>query len=235
MPPQVLRDVGIWISGEDFGGVSNAVGLDPTMDTPESTTFASAGWREYEGGLKVASFTLDGFFDADRDESQFASLGTEKSVLVVPSGQDAGDVAYVVPVAVSAHSVSGAIGELKAFTYAAEGDGALARGQVFDIREEVTADNVTARVNLGPILTGETLEMWVHCTRRAGRLQLELQSAVDGTTASATTRDVEAGINTTRLVKLSVAGPITDAWWQLRYDFSVGSPDFDFASAAAIG
>ena len=105
---------------------------------------------------------------------------------------------------------------------------------MFDIREGVTSDNVTTRVNLGPILTGETLEMWVHVTRRAGRVQLELESAVDGTSASATTRDVEAGINTTRLVKLSVVGPITDAWWQLRYDVAVGSQDFDFAAAAVI-
>ena len=121
-----------------------------------------------------------------------------------------------------------------AFTFAGEGDGEPVRGQVFDVRENETADNVTARVNLGPIAAGETLEVWAHITRRAGRLQLELESAVDGTTASATTRDVEAGINSTRLVKLTVDGPITDEWWQLRYDFNVGSPDFDFASAVAI-
>ena len=74
----------------------------------------------------------------------------------------------------------------------------------------------------------------MHITRRAGRVQIELESATTGTTTFITTRDVEAGINTTRLHKFSVLGPITDEWWQLKYDFNVGSPDFDFAAAGAI-
>ena len=154
--------------------------------------------------------------------------------MVVPAGMDAGDVAYVVPVAVSSHQLAASIGELLAFTYAAVGDGRLTRAQVFDIRENVTSDNVTPRVNLGPIATGETLDVWVHVTRRAGRVQISVESAANQTTGTATTRGGAAGINTTRLEKYSIAGPVTDEWWQLRYDFSVGSPDFDFASAAAI-
>ena len=154
--------------------------------------------------------------------------------MVAPDGQQAGDTAYVIPVVESGYAQSGEIGELLAYVFGGQGDGEVYRAQVFDVREGVTADNVTTRVNLGAVLTGETLEVWVHVTRRAGRVQLELESAVDATTASATTRDVEAGINTTRLVKFSVTGPITDAWWQLRYDVAVGSQDFDFASAAVI-
>ena len=154
--------------------------------------------------------------------------------MVVPAGMDAGDVAYIVPVAVSSHQLGASIGELLAFTYAAVGDGPLVRAQVFDIRENATSDNVTPRVNLGPIATGETLDVWVHVTRRAGRVQISVESATNQTTGTATTRGGAAGINTTRLEKYSIAGPVTDEWWQLRYDFSVGSPDFDFASAAAI-
>ena len=138
------------------------------------------------------------------------------------------------PVAVSAHETAGSIGELLAFSYAAEGDGKPSRAQVFDIQEDITTDTVTTRLNLGPILTGETMEVWAHVTRRAGRVQIEVESATTGTTTFLTTRDVEAGINTSRLVHLSVAGPITDEWWQLRYDVAVGSPDFDIASAVEI-
>ena len=145
-------------------------------------------------------------------------------------------MAFIVPITVSGHALSGSgWGALFAFAYAGEGDGPAVRAQVFDIRENETSDNVTARVNLGPIATGETLDVWVHVTRRGGRVQISLESAVDGTTSSATTRGGAAGINTTRLEKYSIAGPVTDEWWQLRYDFSVGSPDFDFAAAAAIG
>ena len=236
MAEQTLKDVGIWIEGVSYAGVSNSVSLDLSADTPESTVFKGEWRRRAEGGLKTTAFSLEGFFHTDGpDAEQFDSLADERSVMIVPAGQDAGDVAYVVPVAVSGHELGASIGELLAFTYAAEGDGRPFRAQVFDIREGVTSDNVTTRVNLGAILTGETLEMWVHVTRRAGRVQISVESAVDGTTASATTRGGAAGINTTRLEKYSIVGPVTDEWWQLRYDFSVGSPDFDFASAAAIG
>ena len=237
MAEQVLKDVGIWIDGVDYAGVSNSVGIDLTAAAPVSTRFKGGWVRRAAGGLKTAALSMEGFLDTDGPgAAQYASLGTEKSVMIVPAGQVAGDVAFIVPVAVSAHSpLGGGVGELAAWTYAAEGDGPASRAQVLDIREGVTADNVTARVNLGPIATGETLEVWVHVTRRAGRVQISVESATNQTTGTATTRGGAAGINTTRVEKYSIAGPVTDEWWQLRYDFSVGSPDFDFASAAAIG
>ena len=229
MPAQTLTDVGIWIAGLPYDFVSNSVTLELQAETQESTSFADK-YRSRVGGLKTSTLTLEGFFDS-RDIDQFESLGEHRSVLVVPAGQSPGDVAYIAPVAVSGHTLGASVGDLLGFTYAGEGDGPTERGQVFDIREGVTADNVTARVNLGPILTGETLEVYVHVTRRAGRVQISVESAVDATTASATTRGGGAGINTTRVSHFSIAGPVTDEWWQLRYDFSVGSPDFDFAAA----
>ena len=241
--PLTLTDVGIWIAGLPYDFVTNEVSLEATADAPEATTFGDAKAHGYRvraaGGLKSATFSLAGFVNTSypaQELARFDSLGTEKSVMVVPDGEDPGDVAYVIPVAVTAHSpLQGSIGDLAAFAYAAEGDGRVVRAQVFDVREGVTADNVTARVNLGPILAGETLDVWVHVTRRAGRVQISVESAPNQTTGTATTRGGAAGINTTRLEKYSIVGPVTDEWWQLRYDFSVGSPDFDFASAAAIG
>ena len=234
MPPLVLKDVGIWISGLSFAGVSNSVSLEVSADTPDATVFGEE-WMEYaEGGLKSSAFSLEGFYDS-LDAAQFESLGEERSAMAVPAGQSPGDVAFVVPIIASGHALSGSVGELFAFAYAAEGDGSARRAQVMDIQEGVSADDTSTRLNLGPIATGETLEVWVHITRRTGRVQIELESASTGTTTFITTRDVEAGINTTRLHKFSVAGPITDEWWQLKYDFNVGSPDFDFAAAVVIG
>ena len=232
----VLTDAGIWIEGRDFAGVSNSVELGVEADTPEDTNFKSGGWRTFAAdGLKTSNLSLEGFFDGSYDADQFASLAKERGVMIVPAGMTPGDLAYIVPVTVSGHQLGASIGELFAFTYAAKGRGATDRAQVFDVREGVTSDNVTARVNLGQILTGETMEVWVHVTRRAGRVQISVESATNQTTGTATTRGGAAGINTTRLEKYSIVGPVTDEWWQLRYDFSVGSPDFDFASAAAIG
>ena len=235
MPEQVLRNVGIWIDGRNMAGVSNAVGTTLEAEAPESTSFADEWRSRAEGGLKTAGLSLEGWYDrGEIDAAQFESIGNDGSAMIAPAGQTAGDVAHIVPYAASAFEMGASVGELAAFTFAGEGNGAPVRAQVFDVREDATSDNVTARVNLGPIAAGETLEVWVHITRRAGRVQISVESAVDGTTASATTRGGSAGINTTRLTKYSIVGPVTDEWWQLRYDFSVGNPDFDFASAAAI-
>ena len=39
MPEQVLIDVGIWIEGVSYAGVSNSVGVEVSVDTPEKTVF----------------------------------------------------------------------------------------------------------------------------------------------------------------------------------------------------
>ena len=235
MATLVLRDVGVWIDGLDMAGVSNSVSLELTADAPEATVFKQRTRRRVAGGLKTSAFSLEGYIDeAVIDTAIAAKLARAAGAMVVPDGMTPGDVAYIVPMVNTAYSNGASVGELLAQTFAGEGDGDAVRAQVFDVREDVTADNVTARVNLGPILAGETLDVWVHITRRAGRVQISIESAANQTTGTATTRGGAAGINTTRLEKYSIAGPVTDEWWQLRYDFSVGSPDFDFASAAAV-
>ena len=153
MPETVLTDVGIWIDGIAYDFVSNSVALDVSADTPETTTFKAArlGWRtRAPDGLKSADFSLEGFFNTEgTDEDQFDTLGKERSVTVTPAGISPGDVAYIVPVDVSGHQLGGSIGDLLAFTYAAEGDGQPDRAQLLDVREGVTAD-----------VTGGRLQAW---------------------------------------------------------------------------
>ena len=234
MAEQVLVDVGVWLDGRDLAGVSNTVSLSLEAEAPEKTSFKNE-WRERAaGGLKTATFSLEGFYDTgDIEAAQFEALGKAGAALLVPAELSPGAVAHIVPYQSVSYEVGAAVGELLTFTAAGEGRGQPYRASVLDIREGITSDDVSTRVNLGPIAAGETLEVWVHITRRAGRVQIELESATTGTTTFITTRDVEAGINMTRLHKFSVLGPITDEWWQLKYDFNVGSPDFDFAAAWA--
>ena len=90
MPTLVLKDVGIWIDGLSYAGVSNAISLEVSADTPEATVFKDEWKTRAEGGLKSAAFSLDGFFD-ETDAAQFESLGNERSVLAVPAGMTAGE------------------------------------------------------------------------------------------------------------------------------------------------
>ena len=128
---------------------------------------------------ELSDFSLEGFFNTvGHDASQFASLGKEEVVMVVPAGMAAGNVAYIVPVDVSGHQLGGSVGDLLAFTYSGEGDGQPYRAQILDVREGVTADVTGGRVQLGAVAADETLRVWVHVARHGGRVDLDLRSAV---------------------------------------------------------
>ena len=176
------------------------------------------------GGLLLTPRTL-----AQELAERFDSLGTEKQRYGrAPDGVSAGDVAYVDPGGHVTCSLAFAVevcrrpcgvrlcrGGRRAEVVRRAGVRRAGRcdfGQCNGAGEP-WADSSRAR----------RLDVWVHVTRRAGRVQISVESATNQTTGTATTRGGAAGINTTRLEKYSIAGPVTDEWWQLRYDFSVGS------------
>ena len=235
MPEQVLTDCGIWIAGLDFAGVSNSVSADFSVETPESTTFASGGWRERaEGGLKTATFSIEGFYD-DLDAEQFESLGSEPSVTVAPVGEDFGDLAYIIPVAVSAHSRNGGIGELLAMSYAAEGNGAPSRAKIFDVRDGIDTDVTSTRRQLGALSAAQTLTVWVHLSKisATGRVIVTLRSA---DTQGSTPNDEDTVTATeTGLYQLTQAGAVTNDWWDLEYDVGGTTPEWNIAAAYEIG
>ena len=233
MAETVLIDCGIWIDGNDFAGESNEVGFAPEVDTPENTTFKSNGWREYaEGGLKTSNVTLGGFFNT-LDAERFASLGNERSVMLVPAGQSAGDVAWVVPVRVSSHGNSGSVGDLLGFAYAAQGNGLPHRAAVMDIRNNITATTQTTRLDLGALPGGQTLRVWAHLLRTAGTVTIQVRSSA-APSGPSTVQASRVAITDTGTYELTVDGPITDAYWFLDYITSGANPDFDAAVAASF-
>ena len=229
----VLTDVGIWIDGLDFAGVSNSVGVEMAADTPEDTVFASGEWKSFaEGGLKTDTLTLEGFYDTTGPDADiFDSLGNEESAMVIPDGQFPGDVAHIVPIVVSGYTpLSGSVGDLAGMAYAAQGDRMPFRAQVMDVRENVTANTVTTRLNLGAIPAGETLRVWAHVQRNAGQVRIRVRSsATEG--GAPTTRATVSNINSTGLVQLTVDGAVTHEWWDLQYTIT-GASDFDIAAAS---
>ena len=241
MPKQTLTDVGIWIQGDSYAGVSNSIGLDLTADAPESTNFASRRHREFEaGGLKTSTFSLEGFFDAEEtDEQQFDSLGNERSVMVVPAGMDPGDVAHLAPIEASAHALSGSIGDLFAFTYAGQGDGRPFRAVVMDIRDGIDSNVDQARQDFGAIPVGHVQKVYLHVKARSGTIQVDLMSATAMTGGTVTQRAQTAAITDTGLYELFVQSgmlhPVTDQFWFLRYVVSGANPDFDVAAASIYG
>ena len=226
----ILKDTGLWIAGFDFAGVTNEVNLSVAAEAPNADVIANL-WKTFEeGGTKEASFGLQGFYGRT-DAEQFLSLGNEHSAMLTPAGRTPGEVAYIVPIINSGYEPSGSIGEIIAMSYAAIGTGETYRAQVFDIRDNVTANVTTARLDLGAIPSGQTLHLWVHADRisAAGSMAVELSSAT-AQTGGATTSRGTAAITGTDLHRISVDGPVTDEYWFLEYTPSTS--DYDVASAS---
>ena len=233
MAEQVLTDVGIWIDGFNYDFVSNSVALDVSADTPESTTFAEQWRSRAPDGLKTSDFSMEGFFNSvGYDDRQFASLGKEEIVMVVPAGMAAGDVAYIVPVTVSGRQLSGSIGDLLAFTYASEGDGQPDGAQVMDIREGVVAAVTTPRLQLGAIPMGQTLHVWVQVDQSAGELEINLFSAAAATGGTVAARATQSNIVDDGHYVLNVDGQVTDEYWYLNLTPTGTNQSFDIAAAS---
>ena len=152
--------------------------------------------------------------------------------MVTPSGDQPGDVAYIVPVVASSHAPGASVGELLAFTYASEGNGPTARAQVLDIREGVTADTVSPHLEVGAVASGQRMHVWVHVKRNSGTVHIRLRSKA--TAGGGFTNRVDLGsITGTGLYTGSVGGAITHRFWELHYNIT-GTSDFDIAAAVVV-
>ena len=142
-----------------------------------------------------------------------------------------GDLAYVVPVAVSGHELGGSIGELVAFTYAAEGDGKPFRARVLEIRENIHASHTSAQVQLGAIPAGQRMRVFVHATEvNNGDLDINIRSGSQG--GVTTSRAFRNNWAATGFFELTIDGPITHDWWDVHYTSVSGA--FDMAVAVVI-
>lgn len=239
MAERTLLDVGIWIQGHNFAGVSNQCTFNVNADLKEIKVF-DEGFMRRASGLKSSAFSLQGYFDTEGpDEFQFNSLGNEREALLAPEGDDTGDLAFVVPIAVSAHELGAEVGELLTFSYAAEGDGEPLRGQVMDVRNDITANVDQTRQDFGAIPVDNARKVVFHVTVRQGQVRIDLMSATAQTGGTLTQRAMTPNITATGrhelVVQSGMLQPVTDEWWFLRYIVGSGTNDVDVAAAVVNG
>ena len=238
MSAQTLRDLGIWIDGYDFTGLSNECSPEFTAEAPETTTFRPRGGYRTRaaGGLKTSSLSMGGwvdYLDPAAGLIEQAQLATDASVMLIPGGFLPGAVAYIMPVLKSGLSKGSSVGELLGWSWASEGQGKPNRAQVMDVRHNVTSLTRTGGRNFGMVPVGQNLEVWIHAERiGTGNLQIQLGSTVAGT-GTPTSRGAAQTITDTGLVKLIFPGDaaVTDAYWHLSYTPGANG-DWDVAAAA---
>lgn len=237
----VLTDAVVLVNGADLSGYSNKLSVDVSVDELESTTFASAGWREKVGGLASHEFSIEGFWSAGSsalpDDRLWADLGTVAAWTATPAAA-VGTVAYLGNVLDGTHVVGGEVGTLAPFAAKGTGSGRVIRGELMHSPGTArTATGSTTGVQIGALTSAQAMYAAVHVCSVAGTtptLVVKLQSAsTQG--GSYTDRITFTSANSVSSQLSSVAGAVTDTWWRVNYTITGTGPSFLFAVAAGRG
>lgn len=244
LTPQVLTDARIYLETVDLTGFSNKVELQSSAVDLDKTTFASGGWMERAGGLFDSQAALDGFFQATDltmpDDTFWANLGvTGTALTVLPTSGAVGSLAYLGKVLEVEYKPGGQVGQLLGWSATCKGNTALARGQILHPQGTArTSSGNGTGVQLGAVTSAQRMYANLHVMSISGTgtptITVALQSNVDNTFGSPTTRLTFNADTALDGQALSVLGPITDTWWRVTWTISGTTPSFLFAVAAGI-
>lgn len=243
LTPQVLTDCRIYLETADLTGFSNKIDMASTVQDEDKTTFGSGGWHERVGGLFDSSCALDGLWDAGDftkpDDTLWAQLASNQVALTVcPTSGAAGVLAYLTRGAVLDYKPAGTLGKLLAWSATVKGNWPLVRGQIMHPQGTArTATGTGTGLQVGAVLATQRMYANLHVLSVAGTtpsITVTLQSSVDNTFSSPTTRITFLADTVLDGQALSVLGPITDTWWRAAWTISGTTPSFLFAVSAGI-
>jgi hypothetical protein len=254
LTPLVMTDVRIYYDSLDATGYSNKVEIAASVDNEEDTTFGSGGWKEFVGGEKDTQASATVFWQAGDltmpDDVEWSLLGTAASnpLTIVPTSGAVGSTAYLTNVLEDSYKIGADVGKLLTADLGWHGNVALARGQILHPQgtARTSTGNGTAVQLTSPtspstpaaVLASQRIYCNLHVLSIAGTatptITVALQSNVDNTFASPTTRATFTAATTLQGQSVSVAGPITDTWWRCTWTISGSTPSFLFAVSAGI-
>lgn len=246
----VLTDCRIYCDSADLTGYSNKVEVKGMAEDLETTTFASAGYKEFKGGTFSADIKLEGLWQAgdlsQPDDTFWADLGVNsKPITFVPtpttlgSAPSVGDLSYVTKFLETQYSPGAERGKLLAWSAEMKGNWPVARGVV--LHPQGTARTTTGNgtgVQIGSVSATQRLYASLHVLSISGTstptITVKVQSSVDNTFASPTDRITFTAATALGGQALSVDGAVTDTWWRAVWTISGSSPSFLFAVSAGI-
>jgi hypothetical protein len=242
--PLVLMDARIYLESSDLTGWSNKVETSPQAADEDITTFASGGWKQRTGGEFDTDVSLEGFFeqlDVSRPDDMFwANLGSNQAALTVaPTSGAAGVVTYLSRVQVMDYKPGGAVGKVLPWTSSLKGNWPLVRGLI--LHPQGTARTTTGTgtgFQIGAVTTAQRMYACLHVLSVTGTtpsITVSLQSSVDNTFASPTTRITFVADTAIDGQALSLLGAVTDTWWRAAWTISGTTPSFLFACSAGVG
>jgi len=192
MANQVIQGERVYLDGYYISSDINAITLKMTADTPECTTLADT-WKARKPGLCDVDVSMEGYVDvADGGIDGRLSDGLALADVPLMIGVTTGLVdtpAYFLETLEASYTPGGKVGDMMAFSMAANGDGAACvRGQIIHNSARTSTGNGTG-YSVGQQPAGQDFHMQLQVygfTASGGSptLDVTVQAGVDATFAT---------------------------------------------------
>lgn len=227
-------------------GRSNSVDLELQAAELDCTNFDSGGWMEMIAGIKSASCSVDGFYDAAAletgaltlDQQAFSEIGASAAPLTIAPTKAENSVAYVTGYTRGRLTMFGNVGDVAPISSDMWGDTEVGRGYLLHPANTTETGNGNGTgVQLGAAAAGQSLVITVHTTAISGTspsLDITVQRDDNSGFTTATTVLNTGAITTASSSLTVVAGPITDDWYRVTWTLTGTSPVARFAVAVGL-
>jgi hypothetical protein len=239
----ILTDTRFFVGGADLTSASNKVEISSEVESKETTTYGSGGFKEFIGGLASTDIKASGLWEAGDpgqvDDAIWAELGTVDTVSIVPTSGVVGSVSYSCTGLTGDYQLLGEVGDVAPWQATLMGSSPLVRGVVAHPAGTArTATGTGTGQQLGGVLTGQRLYASLHVLSASGTapiLTARLESDDNAGFTSATTRGTFTAASGQTAQTISTSGAaITDDYWRIAWTISGTAPSFLFVATLGI-
>lgn len=241
MTTYALTDCKLYTDQYDLTGDTNAMDLKADTVELDSTTFASAGWKEVLPGLEMVEFKHSGFISVGEgsvDEVLNTGLGVNTTIVSVGHTTGAvGEPAYMMKKMRTSVERGAQVGELYGFQAVGKGSTRLVRGYFLYPKTATTETDTGTAVEVGAASASQKVYAALHVFAASGTdetLDVVVQSDDGSGFASPTSRITFAQATGVTSEWKELSGAVTDTFWRVSYTIAGTDPSFTFAVTLGI-
>lgn len=179
MPFKHGKDTAVLFNGTSLSPYLNSADLDISVDTADTSAFGS-GWKSAIAGQAAVTFSCAGMYDVDQ-AALIGALTVDSGVLTFCPGGGAtiGDRARLVAVTGTSYAESAPVGDVVGMSWEAQGETAVAFGDVLHpLGEDTNTTTGASRDDTAATSTGWTAHLHVTLVD-GGTWVVKLQDSAD--------------------------------------------------------
>jgi len=230
----ILKDVGLFVGAYDLTGFTNKVAHNVGAEMQDETVMIHGGadTRKNKAGLITNMITAEGFVD-------LAALGVDSAtyegsnrplfnqitlydqlVTLCPDGIEEGDLAFQQLMAEALYEPGASVGELLKYKAEFAGRQAPISSTAFLPFTQQVASGASSKIQLGALSATQRLYAGLHVIQFNGTsLDIIVRSDANAAAGGETTRITMTQATTFTFEQKSVAGAITNTWWDIEWTF----------------